>query len=261
MREYKRVAISSLQPDPEQPRKHFDESDLFALGQNMKQHGQQVPLIVFGSTILDGERRWRAAQVVGISELDVVALSSRPTPTGLRLLQMSIDAHRTGLSPIERSDFLVKIKEENNWSVTELAAHLCLKQPLVTKLLAYAKLAPDIRELLHAGAIDMEKAYVISQEPDHARQRQLLKMAQSSTREQLRRKIRSPDAVEVKTNVARFVMPGGTAISLQGRELTLTVAVEVLTEAVRTLKKGLSQGLDITTQQRVMRDTAKVSHV
>src|ERR1700733_5869282 len=100
MREYKRMAVSSLQPDPEQPRKHFDESDLLALGQNMKQHGQQVPLVVTGNTILDGERRWRAAPLFGISDLDVVALSSRPTPIELRVIQMSIDAHRSSLSPI-----------------------------------------------------------------------------------------------------------------------------------------------------------------
>lgn len=47
MRELKRVPVSSLRPDSEQPRKEISEAELIALAENMKKHGQQVPVIVY----------------------------------------------------------------------------------------------------------------------------------------------------------------------------------------------------------------------
>src|SRR5580704_6155636 len=103
MRELKRILVSCLRPDPDQPRKQFGEAELLALAKNMKQFGQQVPLIVFDKMLMDGERRWRAAPLVGIAELDVIELPARPTATELRLLQISLDVHRASLSPMDRS--------------------------------------------------------------------------------------------------------------------------------------------------------------
>jgi ParB/RepB/Spo0J family partition protein len=258
MREFKRIAVSALQPDLDQPRKDFDEAGLLALGQSVKEYGQQIPLIVHGKTILDGERRWRAAQLAGIDELDVIVLSTRPTATELRLLQMSIDAHRASLSPIERSDFLARIKQENNWSVQELAERLSMKQPLVTKLLKFRDGCEELRAALHAVQIDQDKAYTICLEPDHSKQRELLRQAGDFTREQLRQKTRNGDRpVELKAAVARFALPTGMCITVQGKKVTLAGAIEAMLEAVKELKKGQAEHWDITTAIRVMRDRAK----
>jgi ParB family chromosome partitioning protein len=56
MRELKRIPISSLRPDPDQPRQHFDEAELLALAENMKEHGQQVPVIVYQVEEAEPER-------------------------------------------------------------------------------------------------------------------------------------------------------------------------------------------------------------
>jgi ParB family chromosome partitioning protein len=56
MREFKRLPIASLRPDPDQPRKTFDEAELRALAESMKQHGQQVPVIVYEEEIPEPER-------------------------------------------------------------------------------------------------------------------------------------------------------------------------------------------------------------
>lgn len=205
--------------------------------------------------IVDGERRWRAAQLVGIVELDAIILRDT-SETARRIAQMCIDAHRSNLSAMERSDFLHGIKEENGWSVNDLAANLQMKQPLVSKLLGLQRICEHGRKMLHEGQIDIEKAGVIAAEPDQAKQLDLLKAATECSREQLRRRARGV-TTEPKTASAKFIMPGGVIVALQGKDVTLTLAIEVLTETVRMLKKGLSQGLDITTQQRVMRDTSK----
>jgi ParB/RepB/Spo0J family partition protein len=252
-----RRKTSSLRRNPEQPRKEFGESDLIALGQNMQKHGQQIPLIVHDDMIVDGERRWRAAQAVGIPELDVIVMTSR-TPMALRVVQMSIDAHRSNLTAMERSDFLARIKQENGWSVQELADHLSMKQPLVTKLLKLQDACAEVRSAISSASLDIDKAYTISQEPDPEKQRNLLRHANDLTREQLRQKARSDGQVaDLKAAVARFPLSSGVMVSVQGRKMNLSGAIDAMLEAVKELKKGQAEHWDITTAMRVMRDKAK----
>ena len=99
----------------------------------------------------------------------------------------------------------------------------------------------------------------VSQEPDTAKQRQLIKGAAQLSREQLRQKAKGEGTAAVKTAIARFALPTGVCLTVQGRELTLASAIEAMLEAVKELKKGQGQGLDITTAQRVMRDKAKAT--
>ena len=54
MREQKRIPVADIDRDREQPRKHFDEAELLALGQNMKAVGQQVPVIVVEVEVEEG---------------------------------------------------------------------------------------------------------------------------------------------------------------------------------------------------------------
>ena len=258
MRQLKRIAITDLRPDPEQPRKSFDEACLLALAENMKQHGQLIPLIVYDGIILDGARRWRAASLVsGLATLDALVLETRPSAAELRLVQISLDDHRSNLTAIERSDFLVKIKQENNWSISELVEKLNMKQPLVSKLLKFNEGCPELREALHSG-LDQDKAYAICLEPDHAKQRELLKHVRDLNREQLRQKARSGGKpVELKTALARFPLPSGTVVSVQGRKLALGDVILAITEALRELKRGQAEHFDVATMMSVMRDRSR----
>src|SRR5581483_4224348 len=133
-------------------------------------------------------------------------------------------------------------------------------QPLATKLLSYQKLSPAIQQMLHEGQCCMERAYIIAQEPDHSRQLELAKDALTMSREALRRRKNQPAISEPRAAVARFALAGGTSITVQAKEMTLGDAIAALVLATKELRKGESQGLDISTQQRVMRDRAKVTH-
>jgi ParB/RepB/Spo0J family partition protein len=269
MREMKRINVDDIQRDVEQPRTQFDEQELLALGQNMLAHGQQVPVIVYtqevapgernGKTycLLDGERRWRAAQLTNITVLEAIVLAERPTKTALHILQMSLEAHKTGLSAMERSHLLHRIRSENNFQITELAEKLNMRQPLVSKLLAYQKLDASVQAMLHSGNLDMEKAFTISQETDPAKQKALATAAAGLSREQLRQRAKGDGAGTVKTNVARFALNSGLCVTVQARQLTLSSAIAAMREAVKKLTKSQAQGLDISTAQRVMRDRAK----
>jgi ParB-like chromosome segregation protein Spo0J len=56
MSDQREIAVADIDPDPEQPRKRFDEAALLALAQNMKDIGQQVPVIVYEVQVPDAER-------------------------------------------------------------------------------------------------------------------------------------------------------------------------------------------------------------
>jgi ParB/RepB/Spo0J family partition protein len=254
-----KLPVAKLKRDERQPRKFFDESALSALGQNMLTIGQLVPLIVYDDTILDGERRWRAAQLVGIKELDAIVLDRRPaTEVELLVAQASIDVHRENLRPMERSHLLARILKAKGCSINELSVLVSMSQSLTSKLISYQKLDPAIQVKLDAGELDMEKAYIISQVDDVARQRQLVHEAATLSREQLRAQVKAGgQAMEPKATCARFSMPGGMHVVVQGKDVTLTRAIDVLQETVKHLKKAQAQGLDVSTAQRVFRDTAK----
>lgn len=258
MPEMNRIAVSSLRPPADNPRSKIDEAELSELADSLKRQGQLVPIITVGNEIVDGERRWRAAQLAGIEKLDAIVLSSRPTVTELRLLQMSIDVHRTNLTAMERSDLLAKIKQETGWSVQEMAAHTGIKQPSLSKLLKLQDGCPEVKAELSSSSLDIDKAYTICQEPDPVKQREFLNEVRGLTREQLRQKIRSNGRpVDLRAAIARFPLSSGVVVSVQGRKVNLAGAIEALLEAVKELKRGQAEHWDITTAMRVLRDRCK----
>jgi ParB family transcriptional regulator, chromosome partitioning protein len=256
-----RVAIANVVPDPGQPRKLFRPGELTALSENLTKVGQQVPVIVYQDgdkfVLLDGERRFRAAKLAGFTELAAIMLTERPSKAQLRVLQNSLDAHREQLTPMERSNLLAEIQQESGWCVSDLAERLSMKQSLASKLLAFQRLAPEIQTMLQTSSIDMERAYILSQVTDFAEQLQLLKTSASLSRDQLRAKVKD-NGQGAKAKRAVFQLPGGTSVTVGGNESTLDQVIESLTSVLKELRRGLSQGLDIVTAQRVLKDKAKV---
>ncbi len=256
-----RIPVEKIEPDPENPRKHFDAAEITALGKNILVHGQQVPVIVYQVgdkfRLADGARRLMAAKESGIADLMALVHPSKPDEVALRMSQLSLEVHKAALSPMERSDLLVKIRDEAKLSVTELAERLQMSPALVSKLVALQKLAAGIKPLLQNGRLDMEKAYLIAGEPDHERQLALIGESGSLSREQLRSKVRRNPVEQPKAKRVAFALPGKCMVTVQGDEMTLDEVIEKLGDVVKELKKGLAQGLDVTTAQAVMRDKAK----
>ena len=145
------ISIGGFLLDREWPRKTFDQDGLVALGQNMKAYGQQVPVICYPvddkQQLCDGARRVLAAKLVGIEQVLAMVLPEKPDAAKLHIVQMSLEAHKVGLSPWERSCFLHRIKEDNGWQVSELAARMHMKQPLVSKLLSHQRLDKSLQIL------------------------------------------------------------------------------------------------------------------
>ena len=78
-----KIEVSKIEPEQDQPRKHFDEQSLDQLSVSIKEHGVLQPLIVTPSnksdkyTIIAGERRWRAAKKAGLKNVPVIIRSAK----------------------------------------------------------------------------------------------------------------------------------------------------------------------------------------
>lgn len=254
-----RINLNYIASDPGQPRKLFEPGEITALSENLKAIGQQVPVIVYQdngkAVLLDGERRWRAAKLAGLAELLAIVLPERPSTAELRIIQHSIDAQRVPLNPMEQSNNVAEIMREKGWGVGELADHLSKSQPACSRLLAYQKLAPAVKELLATGQIKADKAYVLSQIEDHATQIAMAKEAVGVNRDGLKAKVKKKDKPVVKATRAVFALPGGGSITFKGPEASGEQVVERLRETVKQLLKLFSQGHDIASCQRVMRES------
>jgi ParB/RepB/Spo0J family partition protein len=258
-----RVPLGRIVRDPEQPRKRFDDTEISALGANMKSVGQQVPVILFPADdrnwmLGDGERRHRAAELFGITDLIAVLLSERPSKAQLRIIQASIDTHRASLNPMERSNNLAEIQKETGWTVGELSRQLSVQQSQVTLSLSLQRLAPEVQTLVaNRSLVDMQKVYQISKLEDHAAQIELAKEATCLSREAVLARVKGNGKPQAKSKRAEFLLAGGASITFKGNEFTLEELVAQMNEMVKRLRKGLAEGLDVVTIQRVFKDKAR----
>lgn len=91
-----------LRPDPGQPRKQFPEAELRELGESMRVRQLQPVMARPDGTLIAGERRLRAAQLVGLPTIDVIVVDEPLSETQLRVLQLTENVHRADLSEGEK---------------------------------------------------------------------------------------------------------------------------------------------------------------
>jgi hypothetical protein len=99
MKTIERKPVARLKADQNQPRKHFPEDDLRRLGESLKVRQLQPLLVKPDGTIIDGERRWRPAQLVGLESLDVIVCEAALRESEIRVIQLTSKLLRQGLTP------------------------------------------------------------------------------------------------------------------------------------------------------------------
>lgn len=128
--------ISKVKPDPNQPRKFFDEEKLDELGDNMNTYGQLQPITVnepdmFGNYIIHmGERRYRAALKKGWPTIKAILGEFN------KYARMSENIQREGFNLEELAAFIKECKEEGD-KLTEIAKNLHLQKSIISKYDAF----------------------------------------------------------------------------------------------------------------------------
>mgnify|MGYP001011152084 CR=1 FL=1 len=149
------VKISLVEPNRNQPRKMFDKDSLDELTKSVKQYGVLQPIIVkkIGNRyeIVAGERRWRAAQAAGLSEVPVVVRDYDDQKA--KEIAIIENIQRTDLNPIEEALAYKSLIEEYNLTQEELSDKVSKNLSTITNSLRLLKLSKNIQQYMIEGRI------------------------------------------------------------------------------------------------------------
>jgi ParB/RepB/Spo0J family partition protein len=178
-REARDILLKFIHPDPEQPRKEFDQQGLLDLAASLKTNGQWVEVIVRPYPdrpdhfiLIDGERRFRAAPFAGLDELHAIVVDGPLDPTQLLMVQMSLGLTNAKLNSLDAGAGFLRLMETLKIDAAELAEKLGTAESTISKSLSVFKyIAPELHVDVRSFAIPFTVAYQLSRLKNmHARQ-------------------------------------------------------------------------------------------
>lgn len=147
------VAIADIRPNPYQPRKHFDTDELDELATSIRSHGLIQPLLVMpdgdGWCLIAGERRWRAAQLAGLTRVPVVVREA--TPQEMLAIAIIENVQRTNLDALEAAQAYRQLMHEFELTQADVADLVGKSRVAVANTLRLLGLAPEVQSLLSNG--------------------------------------------------------------------------------------------------------------
>ncbi len=150
-----KLLISDIKPGKQQPRTEFDQKLLKELADSIKQHGILQPIIVRidGKTyhIVAGERRWRAAQLAGLTHVPAIVRSMEE----LEELELALveNVQREDLSPLDQAVSIHRLVNQFNLSQETIAKRLGKAVPTIGNIIRLLNLPNDAQEALRDGQI------------------------------------------------------------------------------------------------------------
>lgn len=256
--------LAFFHPDPKQPRKTFAEADLRSLGESMKAHGQLQPVGARpDGTLLWGERRWRAAQLVGLNELQVIITDKPLSDAEIRVLQLTENMHRADLSGYEKWLACSELMCMNpGWQIKDLAEALRMDPSSLTRILSPNRCVAAWQEALKAGKVGISDCYAASKLPESEQAGLLAMKLGGASRDQIEqagRKTRSAKAPAIRVSRIKCPLPSGAVVQVSGEGISLDDMIQAMVELLKEAKRASEQGLDAKTFERVCRDKAKAS--
>ncbi|MBV8935788.1 MAG: ParB/RepB/Spo0J family partition protein [Alphaproteobacteria bacterium] len=169
----RRIPIELIRPGAFQPRRRFVEAELDALAQSIREKGIIQPLLVrpfagegAAFELIAGERRWRAAQRVGMHEVPVIV---RPLADSEALeIALVENLQREDLSPLEEADAYRRLMDEFGRTQAALAEAVGKSRSHVANTLRLLSLPPPVQRRLDDGELSAGHARALLGAPDPA---------------------------------------------------------------------------------------------
>lgn len=150
------ISIYDIDPNPDQPRRNFDQESIQDLSKSIKEHGVVQPIIVKPSqnnryTIVAGERRWRAARAAGLDKIPVIIRDFNDK----EMLEIALieNLQREDLNPIEEAEGINSLIESYGLTQEQVAQRLGKSRPSIANSLRLLKLPKHVKNLLEEGKI------------------------------------------------------------------------------------------------------------
>jgi ParB family chromosome partitioning protein len=239
------IAIDLVQRNPQQPRKHFDETELNELASSIRTHGVLQPILVRPIAdgkfeIVAGERRWRAAQKAGLHSIPAVVRELNE----VEVLEIAIveNVQRMDLNPLEEAHGFQALIDRFGRTQQEIADAVGKSRPHIANMLRLLALPDDLQDMVRDGRLSAGHARAILTAPDPRG------LAQRAISEGLN--VRD---VERLAQQAKDEKHGPRAS---------TVAADAKSADTRALEQSLSNalGLDVTINDKAGAGEVKISY-
>ncbi len=172
-----KISISEIYPNPNQPRKTFDQESLEELAESIRVHGLIQPIIVNkmddGYLIIAGERRYRACKLAGLTEIDAIVKNY----TERQIAEISIieNLQREDLNPIEIAKSLQKLMQEYNITQEQVAARIGKNRSSIANYVRLLSLYPEVIDMVEKGKVSHGHAKCLVAVTDYPTQLMLAK--------------------------------------------------------------------------------------
>ena len=159
------IEIEKIESNPFQPRREFNQEALKDLASSVREHGILQPVLVVKREIetpgglevkyqlIAGERRWRAAQLAGLSQIPAVIRRGMPDDRIKLELALIENVQREDLNPIERAKAFKQLLDEFHLVHKEIASRVGKSREMVSNTIRLLNLPLDIQEGIHTGRI------------------------------------------------------------------------------------------------------------
>jgi ParB family chromosome partitioning protein len=174
------VPIGTIEPNPYQPRVHFDEETLSALAESIDELGVLQPVLVRPLDdgtyqLIAGERRWRAAQRAGLEEMPVIVRAIEDITSLEQALVENL--HRQDLNPLEEAAAYQQLIEDFGLTQENLASRVGRSRSAVANTLRLLQLPPAIQSHLIDGTLSAGHARALLSVDDPDRRDELARLA------------------------------------------------------------------------------------
>jgi ParB family chromosome partitioning protein len=159
------IAIGNIHPNPHQPRRQFNQKTLEELAESIKAAGIIQPIIVRASTadtfeLIAGERRWRAAQLAGLTEIPaIVRQVDAFTQAQMALLE---NIQREDLNPLERAAAYQSLIDQLGLTQNELASRLGEDRSSIANYLRLLNLTLSVQDSVRQGKLSLGHAKLLA---------------------------------------------------------------------------------------------------
>ena len=152
----KNLPLAKIEPNPDQPRKAFDQTSLDELAESIRQHGVITPITVRrsgkdGYQIIAGERRWRAARQAGLEDIPAMILDANEGE--VMELALIENLQRQDLNPIEEAEGYEQLMQRFGLTQEQVAKRVVKSRSAVANALRLLALPEEVRTMVSEGSL------------------------------------------------------------------------------------------------------------
>ena len=153
----KNLPLAKIEPNPDQPRKVFEQSSLDELAESIRQHGVITPITVRRADkdgyyqIIAGERRWRAARQAGLEDIPAMILEA--SESEVMELALIENLQRQDLNPIEEAEGYERLMKQFGLTQEQVAQRVVKSRSAVANALRLLALPDAVRSMVSEGEL------------------------------------------------------------------------------------------------------------